>query len=335
MFLMKVNFISIVIFFLCFQYFQCKSIQMNDQSDYNVSIVSNRINDLGEGPFYEPTSDSLYYVDAFKGTIVHSPLNGTPEDVHVLGNKLVSLVIPFSEDESSFIVTVRSSVAKYNWKTRNVQTLSSLGVHPAGDERFNDGACDSAGRLFIGSVVESTDAASPLVKGGGSIYRLDGNRLIKVASGFTLSNGMDWSVNGTSFYFNDSEDQKIYIFDYNSESGTLTNKRIFVDLKNHTDFVSNEYPDGLMVDANDYIWTALYGGGRLVKINPKTSRVESSIRVPASKVTSLTFGGPNLDKIYVTSSQSQSEPDSGKIYLIKSKTNQLLGKGFAYKFVSS
>uniref|UniRef100_T1K2Q1 SMP-30/Gluconolactonase/LRE-like region domain-containing protein n=2 Tax=Tetranychus urticae TaxID=32264 RepID=T1K2Q1_TETUR len=306
---------------------------MANSENYSVSIASQYVCDLGEGPFYESTSDSIYYVDAFKGTIIRSPLNNEPKDIHALGFRLVSLIIPYANDSQTFLITLDEKVAKYNWATRNVQILSSLPPHVDGKERFNDGKCDSRGRLIVGSVVESNQFQG-IVKGKGSIYRLEGNQLKKLADGFTLSNGMDWSVDGELFYFNDSEDQKIYVFDYDQENGTLSNKRVFIDFKNHTEFKSNEYPDGLVVDANNFIWTALYGGGRLVKINSRTAKVELSINVPASKVTSLTFGEPQLNKIYVTSSHSETEPDSGKLYLIHSINSEIKGKGLAQKFVS-
>lgn len=306
---------------------------MANRENYSVSIASQYVCDLGEGPFYESTSDSIYYVDAFKGTVIHSRLNGESKDIHVLGARLVSLIIPYANDRQSFLITLDEKVAKYNWDTRNVQILSSLPPHVNGKERFNDGKCDSHGRFIVGSVVESNQFTG-IEKNKGSIYRLEGNQLKRLADGFTLSNGMDWSVDGEIFYFNDSEDQKIFVFDYNQESGALSNKRVFIDFKNHTDFKSSEYPDGLVVDRDDFIWTALYGGGRLVKINPKTAQVELSINVPASKVTSLAFAGPQLDRIYVTSSHSEIEPDSGKLYVINSINNEIKGKGFAHKFVS-
>lgn len=160
------------------------------------------------------------------------------------------------------------------------------------NERFNDAKCDRKGRLFVGTMLEdpTNNTVIPL---SGDLYRLDGEQLTAVAHQFTVSNGMAWSSDDSTFYFNDSDDQKIWRFDYDITSGQVSNQRLLIDVKqNRLGIRSNEYPDGMCIDANDNLWIALWGGARVVKID-----VQKGTRFEFVKLHTLNINH-NYNRIY-------------------------------------
>jgi len=104
--------------------------------------------------------------------------------------------------------------------------IAEVAPERKGKERFNDGKCDAMGRLWIGTVLHRIGIEGPngIVPEGGSLYRLDSDHFIKMSDKFTISNGMAWNLNNTKMYFNDSEDRKIYVFDYEFKRGTISKR---------------------------------------------------------------------------------------------------------------
>ena len=136
-------------------------------------------------------------------------------------------------------------------------------------ERFNDAKCDCQGRLFVGTMVQ--DDKGQITPMAGDLYRLDGEQLVHVAGKFTVSNGMSWTKD--TFFFNDSDDQKIWRFDFSQHSGELSNPRVLLDIrKTNSGIGDSEYPDGMCIDAEDNLWIALWGGSRVVKLNTNTGK---------------------------------------------------------------
>ncbi|CAG2182522.1 unnamed protein product, partial [Oppiella nova] len=206
--------------------------------------------DLGEGPHWDYTSQTLYFVDAFAGDVYH--LNPTTRQTTRYSlQDLVTIVIPYEGNGSQLLVSVRNKVVKYDTRSKSWGTVAEISPQLKGKERFNDGKTDSMGRLWIGSVLDGESGAVP---GKGCLYKLVGNAFVKVADGFTLSNGMAWDLNNTKLYFNDSEDRKVYAFDFDLRNGALHNKRVFIDLKGNPDFRENEVPDGMTIDKSGRLW---------------------------------------------------------------------------------
>ena len=115
---------------------------------------------------------------------------------------------------------------------------------------------------------------------------------------------------------------------------------MFVNCENNKDFRGGERPDGLTIDANGHLWSALNGGGRVVKINPESGRVEQSIAINAGPLTtSLAFGGANLDELYVTVAyknkgpdQRSNYPNAGRVHRITIDANVLKGMDYMFRF---
>ncbi|CAG2103299.1 unnamed protein product [Medioppia subpectinata] len=290
------------------------------QSAYKVEPYSTGAYSLGEGPHWDYKTNTLYFVDAFVGDFYHLDDHMSRRQLDKYSLKdLITIVIPYADSDHHLLVSVRNKVVKYDTTTRTVAPVAEIAPELQGKERFNDGKTDAMGRLWIGSVLDGPSGAVP---GKGSLYKLEHGKFVKIATGFTLSNGLAWSLDNSRLYFNDSEDRKIYVFDFDLKNGTVKNKRVFVDLKSNPDFKSTEVSDGMTVDKSGKLWVGLYAGGRVVRINTDTGKVEQSIPVPALLTTTPAFGGEALDQMFVTTGKDGQDlkkyPNAGKVFRITS-----------------
>ncbi|MFC6082777.1 SMP-30/gluconolactonase/LRE family protein [Sphaerisporangium aureirubrum] len=164
--------------------------------------------------------------------------------------------------------------------------------------RMNDGNVDPAGRYLAGSMAYD---ATP---GAGALYLLDTDRsLHTVLTDVTISNGLDWSPDGTLCYYADSPTRRIDVFDYDVTTGALSGRRTFADTSGLTGI-----PDGLTVDADGGVWVAFWGGGCVVRFDTE-GQIDQTVRLPVTQVTSCAFGGPDLDRLYISTSTEDLTPD--------------------------
>jgi len=162
--------------------------------------------------------------------------------------------------------------------------------------RMNEGGCDPDGRFYCGSM------AYDQREGAASVYRLDPDGQVHTAiRDVTVSNGLDWSPDGTRAFYNDTGTHRIDVFDY--VDGELVARRPFVDLTSQ-----DARPDGLVADSESGVWTALNGDG-VVHRYDSAGRLSEVIELPVKQITACTLGGPNLDQLYITTSREGLEPD--------------------------
>jgi sugar lactone lactonase YvrE len=160
---------------------------------------------------------------------------------------------------------------------------------------MNDGACDPDGRFYCGSM------AYDQAPGAAALYRLDTDGTVTVVlDAVTVSNGLDWSPDGSRAYYNDTATGQVAVFDYDRESG-LTNRRIFVEI------AAGGRPDGLTVDGAGGVWVAISNGGQVHCYTPD-GVLNEVVEVDARKVTACTFGGDHLDQLFITTSREGLEP---------------------------
>ncbi len=163
--------------------------------------------------------------------------------------------------------------------------------------RMNEGGCDPDGRFWCGSM------AYDQRPGGARLYRLDPDGTVHVGlEGVTVSNGLEWSPDGTLAYYDDTATHRVDVFDYDRDVG-LTGRRPFVRLSD------DERPDGLTVDAEGGVWVALNGSGVVHRYTPD-GVLDGVVEVGAAQVTACTFGGPNLDQLFITTSRENLPPDA-------------------------
>ncbi len=166
-------------------------------------------------------------------------------------------------------------------------------AHPSQNMRFNDGRCDRQGRLWAGTMHMNMGLAST----AGALYRYDATGLHKVIDGLITSNGLGFSPDGRVMYLSDSHPtvQSIWAFDYDTDSGTPSNRRLFVDMNGYPG-----RPDGAAVDADGCYWICGNDAGLIHRFTP-AGKLDRSLAVPVKKPAMCAFGGAGLDTLFVTS----------------------------------
>ena len=176
------------------------------------------------------------------------------------------------------------------------------------DSRLNDGRADRQGRFWAGSMhdpegpPESYFERAPV----GAFYRLDGNRTIHhMIGGVLVSNGLCWSPDGKLMYAADSPTREIRVWDYDPETGDISNGRVFATIPDES---GRGTPDGATVDAEGGVWTAEFRGSRVTRFDPDGNE-DRMIALPVSRPTCPMFGGPDLRTLYVTSAKIMLSPE--------------------------
>ena len=168
--------------------------------------------------------------------------------------------------------------------------------------RMNDGGCDPAGRFYCGSM------AYDHRPGAGALYRLDPDGTVEVAMrDVTISNGLEWSPDGSRAYYNDTATGEVSALD-----ADLTARRTFARIAS-----DDGAPDGLTVDAEGGVWVALYGGSAVHRYTP-SGALDAVVELPVTKATACTFGGPDLRTLFITTSREDlpddEQPEAGSVF---------------------
>lgn len=270
---------------------------------------------LGEGPYWHRPTSELIMVDLLRGDLLRIDAGGSTRRTHV--SDIVSVLRP--RTGGGFVAGIE----------RAFQYLDADLV-PVGDPvpafdrpeiRFNDGGCDPQGRFYVGTMAY---AGTP---GAGRLYRLDPSGSVSVVlEGVTISNGIQWSADGSRVYYNDTPTGKITVFDFDATNGTLHDPRDFATI------TAGGNPDGMAIDVEDGIWVALWGGGAVHRYDSSGALTEV-IELPVSKVTCPTFGGPDLRTLYVTTAGNDSgpghEPDAGAVFVAETGVTGAVPYAFA------
>jgi sugar lactone lactonase YvrE len=264
---------------------------------------------LGESPVWSAREGVLYWLDSLAGVLHRlDPAPGAHETFEVEA-PVGSLAL---QRGGGVILALRDGFQRYDPEMRVVRPLASLGLdHP--DLRLNDGKVDRQGRFVAGTMHMNLPAGqAPL----GGLYRLgrDG-RVTQLAEDIVTANGPCFSPDGRTLYLSDSARQVIWQYDYDAGDGLPENRRVFADLA-----PLGTAPDGGTVDAEGHIWSALVRTGEIARFD-STGRLVQRIRMPVTYPTSMTFGGPALDVLYVTSiSRSHRltapEPEAGGLFAV-------------------
>jgi sugar lactone lactonase YvrE len=247
-------------------------------------------NILGEGPVWDAREQVLYWVD-ITGKILHQYTPGT--------NNLRTWDVPdeFSsyalrETEPGIISGTRDGFCFYDPATEAFE-MFAFPEKPLPSNRMNDGKCDPRGRFWCGSIHEVSDPSlrQPIA----SMYRVDPDRTVtKVRGGIKTSNGFAWSPDGRTMYFTDTPTLKILAFDYDLDSGTLSNERVFATVP-----PGNGRPDGAAVDVEGCVWSAHFAGWKVTRYSP-AGEILKVLDLPVANVTSCAFGGHDMSTLFIT-----------------------------------
>lgn len=252
------------------------------------------VNEVGEGPLWDPYRAALWWVDALRGD-VHCL--GATTGAHEVWHFPESVACLALHENGLLGLGMRQGFAAFSPEGGAWGLVVPVDDGWAGS-RLNDGKCDARGRWWAGTMRD------PAVAGQGALFRLDGaGTVTRVLDGATITNGLGWNPDCTLMYYIDSALGRVDMFDFDLDSATLRRRRPLVDIP-----TSVGTPDGLAVDAEGCIWVAIWGSGEVRCFSPDGRHVRSLL-LPVTAVSSCAFGGPNLETLFVTSA-TYHEPES-------------------------
>jgi L-arabinonolactonase len=251
-----------------------------------IEPVSGVKNQLGEGPVWDVTEKALYWIDGHAPAIYR--LNPRTNEIRswTVPKPIGSFAL---REKGGAICAMSDGFYFFDFESGHAAPVPNGTVAKPGTN-FNDGKTDARGRFIAGTL--DTKFANPI----GSIYCLDSSlRCTVIEPAIGCTNGPCFSPDNRTFYCSDSISRTISAYDYDLATGTVSNKRQFAAIRG-----LGGAPDGATVDAEGNVWSAIAGGGKLVCFRPDGS-VLRTVEVPAPIITSMMFGGDNLDVLYATS----------------------------------
>ena len=263
---------------------------------------------VGEGPLWDVAEQALYFIDLLSKKLWrHDPATGAFRDWDMPG-MIGSMAL---RQGGGALVALEDGFYTVDLGTGAV-TPFALVNGEGGETQFNDGKVDPRGRFLAGSQARSLQELRPL----GSLYSLapDG-RTTRLDGPIGIPNGPCWSPDGATFHFSDSRQGAAFAYDYDVDTGAVTNKRMFANTGELGGF-----PDGATVDADGRYWVAVCTAGKIACYLPD-GRLDRVVEVPCNMVASVMFGGPDLDRLFVTSIDPTiaglpEEPHGGGLFVI-------------------
>jgi len=259
---------------------------------------------LAEGPTWDPVRERILWVNVLEGTVYEGSL---------LPDGAITVERSITTPDTASAVAVAHDGTRVIAGTHRLHYVDADGTVTSGriliDEpqrRFNDGKPDPSGRLVVGT-------KGP---GGELLMRIEeGERVQVLDDDLSLSNGLGWSSDGTTLYNIDTWSRRVYAREYDPQTGDTGERRLFAE-------ISGGYPDGMTVDAEDHVWVAVWGGGRVDRLAP-TGEVVDRIDLPAPHTSCPTFAGARLDTLVITTAtedlddaQLAQYPLSGRLFTV-------------------
>jgi sugar lactone lactonase YvrE len=271
---------------------------------YDVDCVVDCRNKLGEGAFWCPEERVVYWLDVPMPSILHrfDPVSGR-HDSWPMSEMSTAMA---KRRDGSLLIASQGGINIFDVKTGKLNRA----VRPESDKpgnRSNDGAPDARGRFWIGTMqnnIAPDGSDLPLVGSQGSLWRIDPDfGATRMVDRICIPNGIVWSPDHKTLYLVDSMIQTIFAYDFDLERGTISNRRVFSEVKDLG------YPDCSAVDAEGYVWNARWAGSAVVRL-ATDGRIDRVVPMPAERVTSCAFGGEDLGTLYVTTSRLHIDADS-------------------------
>lgn len=274
--------------------------------------------ELGEGPMWHAPSRSVYFVDIRGRQIHRCAADGSRRRSWAVPGH-PGFVVPTSA--GGFVCALEDGLYRFSEEPGTLSLLRGVEADLPGN-RFNDGYVDANGALWFGSMDNGEAQAT------GSLYRLDATgEMLSLDDGYIITNGPAISPDGKTLYHTDTLEKTVFAFDLLAD-GQLANKRPFVR-------ITNGYPDGMAVDADGFVWIALFGGGRIERYTAQ-GELSEAVLFPCSNVTKLAFGGDDLRTVYATTAwkglsaeQRAREPLAGGLFTFRTDTPGLAQHQFS------
>ncbi len=254
----------------------------------NIDIVLDVKTLLGEGPLWDADQQRLYFIDSLGRRIFRCTADGNELRSWIVPTAIGSLAL--TQDGLGAVMALANGVHTVEFATGDISLVADPEEGMV-TNRLNDGKVDRRGRYVFGSM--STDES----EASGRLYSLGADWQLRILDeGIICSNGPCWAPDDRTFYFCDSWSREIWAYDYDIRSGDVSNRRRFAALETR----GAGAHDGSTVDSEGYLWNAFVYEGKIARFAPN-GVLDRVIPMPVKKVTSVMFGGPELDILYVTS----------------------------------
>jgi len=264
---------------------------------------------LGESPLWHAERKCCFWVDIENGILYE--FNWAKNSTrHWKFNYRLTLVLQGKNDQ--LILALDARIARFDLETEQIEWL--VYVEKGSETRCNDGACDSLGRLWVGTMHLTNR------KGTGALYFIDKDiKVQKKINNTSVSNGITWSLNNSRLYYIDSPTQVVQSFIFEEKTGEIVFEKNVIQIPNKMGS-----PDGMALDEEGMLWIAHWGGFGIYRWNPQKGELIEKIEVPVPQVSSCSFVGENLDNLLITTARENMKedelkkyPQSGDTFLVK------------------
>jgi|SRR5450432_165801 len=265
---------------------------------------------LGEGPVWDARRKTICWIDILLGEIHEfSPADGLHKKISV--DQMIGSIAVCQD--GNLIGALKNGFGIIDRKSGTVHMIANPEKHLPGN-RFNDGKCDPAGRFWAGTMSHTDEPEK------GSLYTLEKDlTIIKKIDKASISNGMAWSADHKTFFYIDTPTFTVVAFDFDKNSGDISNKRIVIRVSH-----KEGSPDGMTIDSQGMLWIAHWDGWQITRWDPEKGEKIHAIPLPVARVTSCCFGGHDFQDLYITSAktglskeQMKTQPLAGSLFVIK------------------
>jgi sugar lactone lactonase YvrE len=274
-------------------------------SKISIKTVSPHVSTWGEGPLW--WQDALLFVD-IEGCCLNrlNPENGQVTSWNV--RERIGTVVPTSDKK--FAYAGDNGFVRFDPYTNTKTPMGNPEGAMGDSNRFNDGKCDPSGRFWAGSISLKKE------EGTANLYMLDRQRRLHFKlGGLTNSNGICWSPDASTLYHIDTPTKVIRAFEFDLQSGALGVEQTIIDTRI---LGYDSSPDGMCIDADGNLWVAFCHGGCVACFDPRKQSKLHHVDFPCVETTACTFGGPKLDRLFVTTGihKSKKETHAGKVFVV-------------------
>lgn len=250
-----------------------------------VETIAADNNLCGEGPIWDAQRQRLIWNDCSSSLVYQfTPSSGVKA---IINHNLMVAGIALNNDGR---LVFAGATGLHLWEGQD-RFRTIVTEHDGETLCFNDMIAGPRGRIYVGTLYWGANG----MEKHGKLYRIEPDATVhSVDEGIELSNGLGFSPDDRTLYYADSSTRRIYAYEVDAVSGDLANRRVFVQVP-----VTEGIPDGLTVDRDGFVWSAQWYGGQVVRYDPD-GKVERRIALPVKQVSSVAFGGKDLDELYIT-----------------------------------
>lgn len=292
----------------------------------NAELVLDARNAVGESPVWRASEQALYWVDIPERKLYRWQAAGGRVEQWT-APEMVGCMAPHAD--GGWLCAMETGLFHMRAGGRGALEGGRVAAvtHAQSNMRFNDGRCDRQGRFRAGTMY--MDMAAALA--AGVLYGYEGGKLRPIVPDLIVPNGLAFSPDGRTMYLSDSHPrvQQIWAFDYDIDTGTPSNRRLFVDMN-----PLPGRPDGAAIDEDGCYWICGNDAGRVHRFTPR-GQLDRSLELPVKKPSMCAFGGPGLDTLYVTSIRPPGmdlaeQPLAGGVFALHPGVRGLAEPAFAF-----